>query len=232
MGRDEGLPGRGVTGSDIGYVGAFVPRRGVLELDVGDEQPQPLVDALDRNRESAGQRPAGADQPTGELPGVVAKQLDVVAAGNIDVDAGGSTVRCQLQVGDDVLPLDRLVPRNPPGRADSELVGGLEMVGARDRPLHAAPLHLQEAEDHVHPGAVVGQHECLGEHRRALSDPASLGADRTNHAELPPDLVLARRRAIGVQQVALVEHGVGDPTGRIDAAHHVTAGLAASSSSA
>ncbi len=50
---------------------------------------------------------------------------------------------------------------------------------------------------------------------------AGLGPLRREQAELPAQLVLGRVRPVRVEQVALVQHGVGDPAGR-DHAHRGT----------
>ena len=50
------------------------------------------------------------------------------------------------------------------------------------------------------------------------SSPPSVSANWPwrDHAELPAELVLPRRRPVGVQDVALVEHGVGDLAGPLE----------------
>ena len=77
---------------------------------------------------------------------------------------------------------------------------------------HLAHLQLEEAQMDRSPLAIGAR----GRSRHCIAMPGSSlklagrGLRRPEHAELPAGLVLAGTRAVRVEQVALVEHGVGD----------------------
>ena len=149
---------------------------------------------LDGGRHPQGERFAGPHQPA------AGDRLDRAAARDRQVE------RRRLVEGDveDRLLLDRLVPRH------EDRVTGVEpfdshAVGVLDRPV----LDVQEPHGRPHRRRLAVDH-----HRRPA--PRPLGrvpldrVGRHQHAPLPAHLVLRRARAVRVEHVPLVEHGVGD----------------------
>src|SRR5262249_50686048 len=101
-----------------------------------------------------------------------------------------------------------------------EPIVGLEARDVRERmsrgivrSLDGAHLYLEEAHRAREPRMLAGQRETLGLHPPLLAASAVTPETRRQHAELPPHAVLLRRRTIGVQDVSLVQHGVGHGAG-------------------
>jgi len=59
--------------------------------------------------------------------------------------------------------------------------------------------------------------QALHRQMRVLADCRRFGALRTEHSELPSQLVLARGRPVGVEQIPLIEHRVSHRTNSVDA---------------
>ena len=102
------------------------------------------------------------------------------------------------------LPRDALLPGEVPVVAVDELVDGAA-VGVVDGP----SAQLQEPQSQVQDGAGAAFEQDLGAGAVRLAGEPGRG----EHAELPPQAVLLRRGAVGVEQVALEEDGVGDAAG-------------------
>ena len=79
-------------------------------------------------------------------------------------------------------------------------------------------LQLQETHDQL--DAIRAVDEELRREGVILAHARISRTGRTQNAELPTGLVLARRCAVRVEQVALVEHGVGDGTGPVPIRAH------------
>ena len=115
---------------------------------------------------------------------------------------------------------------DPPQRLGERLAADVDRSleaahGERPRPdLALDPLlppvaldDLQEA--HAHVDLVVALEQALGAHDPAIVGVALAVSAREDAAERPAPLVLERRPAIRPEQVALVEHRVGDPADRV-----------------
>ena len=92
-----------------------------------------------------------------------------------------------------------------------------------------AQLQLQEAQ--VHSDLGVGgsgrsAQQALGRQTRVLAQTVLGRVLWSEYAELPSELVLGRGGPVGIEQVALVEHGVGDAPG-LREAHGTPSGTVA-----
>ena len=89
----------------------------------------------------------------------------------------------------------------------------------------AAALHLQAPHSsHAGLGASPGSIDALGARTTIAHDGSCCDLGRRHeHAELPADLVLPRRGSVRIQDVALVENGVGDRAGRRRTGRSLTA---------
>ncbi len=92
------------------------------------------------------------------------------------------------------------------------MVGGLTRRGLQ-RPV----LQVQAADAHRERRTLPGIDDALGPHRPALRAVTLAEGPGGQDAELPAGLVLLRRRPVGIEDVALVEHGVGDGVGGAEA---------------
>jgi hypothetical protein len=97
---------------------------------------------------------------------------------------------------------------------------GVQPLGVRE-PVPGCPLHgtsLQVQEAHLH-GELAGAalHHDPGAEGVALRGVAGDHVGRHQHAPLEADLVLGRGGAVGIEHVALVEHGVGERARRSEA---------------
>ena len=124
----------------------------------------------------------------------------------------GVGCRQQIQFADRQLVFDCLVPLDPCRVVDGERHGRAEAATV-DRLLDAAVLDVQATHAHVQPWRAPGIDDALGAQRPPLGAVELDLALRHEHAELPAQLVLASRGAVRVEDVALVEHGVGDRSG-------------------
>ena len=110
-----------------------------------------------------------------------------------------------------MLPFDRLVPRQQLVLTDDQRVhlavasGGIGLFG-----LHGAPLRLEEPQSYVQFGVRSHLGEAFGAAGRVFAGARRRVGRRHQDTELPAGLVLRRRSAVGVEHVALVEHGVRD----------------------
>ena len=181
-----------------------------------------------RHRDPRGQRPATSYDGPGGCAVRSGDLLDVLGG----THAGGRLGRPGQREAEHQLLLDGLVPGQLGAAVDVQPLAGLA-VGVVD----LAVLELQEAEVDDDGGRVadVAQHG-VHRHARRLAEPAVGGTGRPEDAELPAVAVLVRAGAVGVEQVALVEHRVGDGAGGLQPlgghAHGATAPSAGVASSA
>ena len=112
--------------------------------------------------------------------------------------------------------------RPPRGRGSSErrrrCSSSTRFPAPAGPPFDDPRLHLQETQVDVEGGRPVARLQQparpTSRSARRRRPPAAPGG--SEHAELPAHLVLRRRRAVRVEQVALVEHGVRDLAARSD----------------
>ena len=116
-------------------------------------------------------------------------------------------------------PLHCLVPAQPAGGADRELIHRREPVVVV-RFLSRPGLELQETHVNFDGGLRSGGEQALSEHLRFLARAGSGRTWRAKDAELPPRLVLLRRGAVRVEQVALVQDGICHGAGEAQAHTH------------
>ena len=130
--------------------------------------------------------------------------LDVVLPGDLErrgpLAAGGGALLVDGEHGVD-LPRHALLPGEPPVVALPERVDRLA-AGTVDGP----GAQVQEPQPHVEHRAGPALEQHLGARAVGLVGEAGRG----EHPELPAQPVLLRRGAVGVEQVALEQHGVGD----------------------
>ena len=115
------------------------------------------------------------------------------------------------------LAFDGLIPGDPRFQAAGQFVDGFE-ASAADIAFGDSVLQLEEAHDEGQFAVTVDQE--LRRQAGVFADTRVGRAGRPHHAELPPGLVLGRRRSVGIQQVPLVEHRVGDGAGPIPRGCH------------
>ena len=165
-----------------------------------------------------------ADQPA------CVDRLDVGA--RVDVDRKVlRQVRIDVERPERDLPFDGLVPAHPGLRSRYEFVGRLVRAAA-DVLLDAPVLQLQEAHHDRYRCLAPRRDQHLRGQRVVLADAGVGGARGSEHAELPPCLVLPGVGAIRVQQIALVEHRIGDGAGPVPVrgGHRISSVEAAASS--
>src|SRR5918911_499387 len=201
VGRAEGLP------EGLLAVRAVPPGR------VADAHPHPVkavreLRGIDLDRPPQ-RPPAPLDRPYLEL-------LYAGASRDVELERpGGAPELSEPELARRDLPLTRLVPAQVTLAPGLELLHRLEATGAGAQ--HLPRDHVQEANDHLELGSFVTPHQALRLHRRrvvGMGGAVALGVDA---AERPPALVLHGRLAVGPQDVALVQHGVGDPPDRVHA---------------
>ena len=108
----------------------------------------------------------------------------------------------------------QVVQTAAPARSSGDGGEAAGAVGALGLPA----LQLQEAQVHGHRRAVVVRpQQALDGEVGLLPQPGGGRAGRAEHAELPAHLVLRRGRPVGVEQVPLVEDGVGGEPGQGEA---------------
>ena len=196
---------RGQRAADHVVPGRAVPRRPGREvLDHHPELDQG-VGALDP---LGGQpQPPGEGQQATDDPPRLAQRLDLFVGRQLE----GDDLLAQAHRLDVQLLLDRLVERAPQLSVDLE-----RAHGRARRVLDGPGLDAQEAELEVDDGTgALDQH--LGLHERALARVVVAELLGGGNAELPADLVLGRRGPVRVQDVALVQDGVGHLAGTIEA---------------
>ncbi len=190
-----------------------------------DTEPvQPAAHRLQGRGDAGPDLPAFPHEPAPDQSVGVADLLGAPAGGGGDVpgEAAGEPVQPQPLL---VLDLDGLVPAEPALGADAQLGDVDESVGppARRRvhPLGTPLLDLQEPQVEHHLGSRV---DSLVEAQQALHGQVGIlpgagpaGPPRSEHAELPARPVLARRGPVRIQQVTLVEHGIGHRARQLDA---------------
>ena len=186
-------------------------RRAVAVVDHVEAQPVHQVGPGQVGRgdhDPAGDRPALAQQLPGRGAVRRAQLLDLAGRGKSDghgLRAGEQLVQSQHRVQ---LPRHPLLEAQLPDPVDDQLVDRLPVGGVR-----GAGLQLQAAQPQLQLAAAGS-----GRLQQALGAVAGrLGAvaGRGEHAELPAQPVLLRRGAVGVEQVALEQHGVGDRGHRV-----------------
>jgi hypothetical protein len=183
-----------------------------------DAQADQGVDGLGPHPDDGGQGLTPADEAAGRGGVVETDELDVLTPRHLDVERPsvlevGQPARSELH-----LVSDGLVPGQPGPFSDAQLVDGLEprRVAGRGR-LGAAGLQLEEPEPQRHLGVVARAEQARAGQVGLLAESVGRGAGRAEDAPLPARRVLARGRPVGVQQVALVEHGVGDRARPVEA---------------
>jgi hypothetical protein len=184
----------------VGGAGAGVPDR--------HPQPEHRSVRLGGELDHRAQRPPAPDQSPGrhglDVLAAVDLHHEVHPAGELDGREGPE------------LPVDRdrLVPRRPDRRPGPQLGHGRDAARAV-RALGLPPLQLQETEVDGNPWHVaVRPHQAVDREVRLLAEPGRRGTGRAQHPELPAHLVLGGRRPVGVEQVPLVEDGVGGEPGQ------------------
>ena len=120
--------------------------------------------------------------------------------------------RVEHDVAEVELLLDGLVPGRVPAAVDLDRFDPAE-VAVPGTDLDGARLHLEAAELDIEGRVVAGLDDALGLHRPRLGAGGLAVVPRSEHPELPADLVLGGRRPVRVQDVALVQHRVTDRAG-------------------
>ena len=211
------------VGSDEGPVAGVVavaalPRRGVANRGVDQVRAggDPFGGVGDE--QFAAQVPAPTHEPVGRAVGLTERHdrlvlvevepRDGLAAAVADRHRGLDHPFLGVIEADVGLLADR-------DRADGDRSGGVE---ALDRAAH--DLQEPEAEPHRRgPGRLEDQ---IDGHRRRFAHAIGVRTGRSDDSPLPPDPVLVGRRPVRVEDVALVEDGVGDGPGRgerVDSGH-------------
>ena len=194
------------------------PSQSVVVHDDGD--PGERIGAVEadaaRDRQASGDGPSPAHDPT-ERGAVCADELVLVAACRAARRTERTRARppvLEVDVDQVELMIDRLVERGPrPGRRRrAGRRARSRRRGRASRPIAAAPAAPAGAPAGGPAAPASTTHPAC----RRRSDPLGRrpGAE---DAELPAQLVLLRRRPVGVQDVALVADGVGDLPGRGEA---------------
>jgi hypothetical protein len=172
---------------------------------------------------------AGPEYPAGDGAGGVGQELRRLLARpgpDRDLPAFQQVGEGEAQVD---LLLDRLLEADVLDPVDPQAVDVGEPAAGQGL-LDCLRLHLEEAEAQLQDGVLAGFEQALGllveRFRAAALGPALRGED----PELPAHLVLRRRGAVRVENVALVQHGVGDLAGGLEA-HSATSGLPAAPAS-
>ncbi len=158
------------------------------------------------------QRPPPTDEPASYLALGVPQQL-LVAATVLD-DGQHLVAGQQLVEGDGQGPFHQrtLVPPDVLEAVDHQGVHRGERVPILADHLNGAGLQLEEAHLNGQPGIRARLDQALRAGERRLRQPRGR-AGRRQHTPLPAHLVLLRRGAVGVEEVALEDEGVGQPTG-------------------
>ena len=202
-----------------------VPAGGVLDVDSHLEQARRSRrrHAVHPHRPST-RSPRRTARPT-ISPSAVASSSVLRAASSAGYSIGWSherDVRHRRPRGDRARHRPRARrprPTAPTGPVDIHRLGRLEVVtGAR---LDGATLHLQAADPDREPGVPRGS-TSTSVRTDARSDRVGRHRRRDEHTELPPELVLAGRGAVRVEDVALVEHRIGDGSGGGETGRPVT----------
>ena len=186
------------------------PQRDLARGAVGAGGVVDDVDAQAQDVVRPGQRLGGDDEPPVQRQ---AAPLDAAAGDGLDGvlrgEREGHGVLARPVDGDRGidLPGHALLPGEVPVVAVDQLVDGAA-VGVVDGP----GAQLQEPQSQVQDGAGAAVEQDLGAGAVRLVGEPGRGED----AELPPQAVLLRRGAVGVEQVALEEHGVGDAGGLVE----------------
>ncbi|AXE83812.1 acylphosphatase [Streptomyces sp. Go-475] len=169
-----------------------------------------------RTRKARGGKPYLFASPH-HPPGASGQRLDVLAGRGAHGDGACAAQELVEGEGDAGLARYGLVE----GQVRGAVVGAQRLDGALAGVLHLLALHLEVADPHAYAGAVEppDPQQALGPLVPGVGGAGDAGDDRAvrldpvpgeQHAELPTDAVLGRGSAVGVEEVALVEDGVGD----------------------
>ena len=213
VGAHERIPRGDVAG---GPAGDLAGRPHGTVVDAGTEHEQPRIrPGPTRQGDAAVQRPASAHQPADQLP-VLAQLLDVLPAGAARRASDSPTRRPAVRSskGRD-LAGHRLVEGGSSEVPSTEQLVDRAATRPVSPPLHDAATAPAGSARHTSDGCARPRLEDAPRPDIEVSSPAPASAApaRPEDAELPAHLVLRASRAVGVEQVALVEHGVGDLAG-------------------
>jgi len=185
-----------------------------------DPNPDPdeVPDRLGAEDEATLDRPAGTDHAAGDLAFRPMGVLDEAAAAERERDCfrGLEQIRDRPAVDVDML-LGRLVPGDELLVADIERRDRREALGrCRIGRLDAASLELKESHPHIEHRLPARDHEAFGLHLPVLGTVQLHLRPRREDAELEANAILVGRGTIGIEDVALVEDGVGDLLGGVE----------------
>lgn len=193
----------------------------VLDTDTKTDQREGCRHRVSGDHQRGLQRPPAPDHPANLVPGGIGNGLPVLATGDLDLD---QAVGIQNLVhGGEYIGLagHRLLEAQKIGVADVELIHGSEATTGLGS-LHRLGLKLQEADPYSQRAGRRRLQEALGLLIPGLSRASHRGPARTTrlypgsggqHPELPANPVLVGRLAVGVEEVALIEDGVGHRAG-------------------
>ncbi len=182
----------------------------------GSERP---VEALRGHPQDRRERLAGSQHPCGDRSAGVVDELRLLAAGG-DIDGDGLNARKQLvhwelQVD---LVLDRLFPGDERHAVHGQGLDGREPLAVCGPigNLDDLGLDVQEPHPQLENRPIVGLDEALGLLLPGLGAPGGAPGLGSQDAELPANAVLGGGGAVGVEDVALEEDGVGHLPGVVE----------------
>ncbi len=191
-----GRPSRSAPGGRAGGRG----RRAVVDPHRQHPDGVRRVGAFDVARDPEAKRLPDPDQAAAHAAVRVAQLLDLPPAFHLEHDLAVVALD-----GHVVLARYRLVEGGVRRVADVEAVHRVEAFAGP--PFDGAVLELEEAHGDGEPAASVDEH--LGAVGGGLGPVLGHDVGRHQHAPLEAHLVLHRLGAVGIEHVALVEHGVG-----------------------
>ncbi len=180
-----------------------------------DQAVGPLQ-ALGRQPDRAQDRPAAAHRPPGQPAGHGVDGLDPATPRALERRGQLAGQQPGQRDLDGHLLLGGLVPGDQLGAVDRQAGDLVEGPGLDVDRLDRLGLHVQEPDQHPDHGGVLGLEQALGLGRPGLVGAALAPQPGHQHPELPAGLVLGRRGPVGIQQVALVEDGVGHLAGQLE----------------
>ena len=211
VGRDQRVPqGHAPVG------GRVVPGAGVLQPEAQPDQAVGPLQALGRQPDRAQDRPAVAHCPPGQPAGHGVDGLDPATPRALERRGQLAGQQPGQRDLDGHLLLGGLVPGDQLGAVDRQAGDLVEGPGLDVDRLDRLGLHVQEPDQHPDHGGVLGLEQALGLGRPGLVGAALAPQPGHQHPELPAGLVLGRRGPVGIQQVALVEDGVGHLAGQLE----------------
>ena len=185
----------------VSWSGGRVPAAHVLEPDA--DLDQAIVEALGRQLDGSGQRPALPDDASRSIR--AGDRLDFASARELESDR---PLTVQIR-GELHLALQAFVPGGPEPAAGFQRRDGAE-PGPAGRLLDDPSLQLEEPHLPAQPAGAGRLDQALGLAPGVLAAPALAPCARRQHAELPAHLVLRRRRAVRIEDVTFVEHRIRD----------------------